>query len=74
MRNMALNETNIVNTVDRLFVYDNILLVKLKNLKKSAIIMLTEHKYFGSKLYKTMLKAFFSSFIAVCNVNKETIN
>jgi hypothetical protein len=69
MRNIALNETNIVNNIDRLSLCDNILLVKLENLKKSAIIMLTEHKYFGSKIYKTMLKAFFSSFIAVCNVN-----
>lgn len=66
---MALKESNIVNTVDRLFVYDNIVLVKLKNLKKSAIIMLTEHKYFGSKLNKTMLNAFFSSFIVVCDAN-----
>ena len=61
MRNMVFNEINLVNNVDRPLLCDNIYIRTVKKFKKECNNMLTEHKYFGSKLYKTMLKAFFSS-------------
>ena len=69
MRNMALKEINIINNVDRLLLCDNIYIRTVKKFKKECNNMLTEGKYFGSKLYKTALKTFSGCFLAVCNVN-----
>ena len=69
MRNMVFNEINLVNNVDRPLLCDNIYIRTVKKFKKGCNNMLTEGKYFGSKLYKTALKTFFSCFLAVCNVN-----
>ena len=61
MKKMYVDRAFVKNNVDRPLLCDNIYIRTVKKFKKECNNMLTEHKYFGSKLYKTMLKAFFSS-------------